>query len=326
MTLTLTNEQWPVAGTFRIARGVQTQVPLLIAELRDGPHVGRGEAAGVNYHDETVASMRAQIEAVRTEVEAGLDRMALLDLLPAGGARNALDCALWDLEAKRTGTPAWQLAQQGPPDPLTTAYTISLDTPEAMAAKARAHATYRLLKVKLGTAEDDVERIRLIREAAPEAALIVDANEGWTFEQVEAYAPALHELGVLLIEQPLPDGQDEALSAYRGPVPLCADESCQTSASLDALSPGYAYVNIKLDKTGGLTEAFHLLRAAQARNLGLMVGCMLGTSLGMAPAFLIGQHCRFVDLDGPLLQAKDRTPGIRYNGSTMHAPPPELWG
>lgn len=326
MTLTTHLEEWPIDGVFRISREAYDVTPVVMVELTADGITGRGEACGVRYHGETQASIAEQIDGVRVQVEAGLSREALQSLLPPGGARNAIDCALWDLEAKRSGTPAWQLAGLDEPQPLTTAYTFGLDDPAALREKVKARAGYRLFKIKLGTAEGDVDRVRAVRDAAPDATLIVDANEGWSYDQLMAYALDLNHLGVRLIEQPLPAGSDAALDAYDGPVPLCADESCQTTASLVGLSPGYAFVNIKLDKTGGLTEALRLMRAAEQQGRRLMVGCMVGTSLSMAPATLVAQRCEFVDLDGPLLQRDDRDPAIRYEGSTLHPPPRALWG
>ncbi len=258
-------------------------------------------------------------------VEGGADRRELAAALPAGAARNALDCALWDLEAKRRREPVWRLAGLPEPRPVLTAYTLSLDTPERMAEAARAAAGRPLLKLKLG-GEGDLDRVAAVRAAAPDAALIADANEAWTPDQLRRWLPELAALGVELIEQPLPAGQDAALAGIARPVPICADESCHDSASLDALVGRYDYVNLKLDKTGGLTEARRAAAKAQELGFGLMVGCMVATSLAMAPAALLAQLARYADLDGPLLLAKDREPGLRYEGSLLHPPEAALWG
>ena len=255
----------------------------------------------------------------------GLDRVALQDRLPPGAARNALDCAFWDLEAKRTGTPVWRLAGLAEPRPAATAYTISLGAPEAMREKAAENADRPLLKIKLG-ADGDLQRVRAARAGAPNARLIVDANEGWTLAQYQALAPELARLGVALVEQPLPAADDCALAGVERPVPVCADESCHGLNSLPKLARKYDAVNIKLDKTGGLTEALRLKRQAEAEGFRIMVGCMLGTSLAMAPAFLLTEGVDFIDLDGPLLLAKDREAPIRYAGSLMFPASAALWG
>jgi L-alanine-DL-glutamate epimerase-like enolase superfamily enzyme len=265
------------------------------------------------------------MEAMASAVADGLDRDALQSRMPPGAARNALDAALWDIEAKETGKPAHRLAGIEPPRALVTAYTLGLDSPEAMGRAAAEEATRPLLKIKL-TGEGDLDRVRAIRAAAPHARLIVDANEGWTPQHFERYSGALAELGVALIEQPLPAGQDSALADLPHPIPVCADESCHTREDLTALRGRYEFVNIKLDKTGGLTEALLLADAARAAGFGLMVGCMIGTSLAMAPATLVAQQAEFVDLDAPLLLAHDRQPGLRYDGSTVFPPKPSLWG
>ena len=260
------------------------------------------------------------------DLESGrLDRTGLQDALSAGAARNALDCAFWDLEAKRSRKRAWALAGLDRPAPVETAYTIGLDTPAAMGAKARANAYRPLLKVKL-TGAEDLDRVAAVRENAPHARLIVDANEGWRPDQVEPLSRALQKLHVQLIEQPLPAGQDEALAGLARPIPLCADESCHTRADLGRLAGLYDAVNIKLDKAGGLTEALRLRDAAARLGLGVMVGCMVSTSLAMAPAVLAAQGADFADLDGPLLLARDRSPALRYEGSIVYPPEPGLWG
>jgi L-alanine-DL-glutamate epimerase-like enolase superfamily enzyme len=327
--LTATRETWPVAGVFRIARGAVTEVEVIVVEVEDNGLVGRGEGCPEARYREGAAHSLEQLESVRRHAEAGLDRAELQDLLPAGAARNALDCALWDLEAKRRDSPAWRVAGLNGMQELLTAYTISLDRPEVMGEKAKASSDRPLLKIKLGGeggAQSDIARVEAVRKGAPEARLIVDANEAWSLDQLREVAPRLAELGVQLIEQPLPSSADAALEGYRGPVPLAADESCIHRGSLPAVRGRYQFVNIKLDKTGGLTEALALADAAKKDGLRLMVGCMLGTSLAMAPAALIGQSCEFVDLDGPLLLAKDRVPCIRYDQGVMLPAPRELWG
>jgi L-alanine-DL-glutamate epimerase-like enolase superfamily enzyme len=267
----------------------------------------------------------AQVEAARPAIEAGADRAALQSLLPPGAARNALDCALWDLEAKRAGVRAWTLAGRERLDPVRTAYTLSLAPPEAMAAAARAVASRPLLKLKIGGA-DDLDRVAAVRAAAPKTGLIVDANEALDFESLRRLAPEFARLGVMLIEQPLPAGEDADLEGWPSPVPLCADESLHTRAELADCARRYGCINIKLDKAGGLTEALALKAEALALGLEIMAGCMVATSLAMAPALLVAQGAAFVDLDGPLLLARDREPGLLYLGSMIESPPPELWG
>jgi L-alanine-DL-glutamate epimerase-like enolase superfamily enzyme len=325
MRLATRAETWPLAAAFTISRGSRTETAVLVVELDDGTVRGRGEAVPNARYGETIALVEAQIRAAAPAFERGCDRTALQALLPHGAARNALDCALWDLEAKRAGKPAWVLAGLPEPKKLITAYTLSLGTPEAMAAAASAHAHRPVLKLKLGGA-GDIERVRAVRAAAPASQLIADANEAWTPDQCAPLMAGLAALGVALIEQPLPAGQDDVLATIARPVPICADESCHDRSGLAALRARYDYVNIKLDKTGGLTEALALAADAKALGFGLMVGCMVGTSLGMAPAHLIGQLCTFVDIDAPLLLAKDRADGLVYDGSTVAPPTPVLWG
>jgi L-alanine-DL-glutamate epimerase-like enolase superfamily enzyme len=327
-TLEIVRESWPVRGEFVIARGAKRAVEVLVVKLQaqDGA-VGRGECRPYERYGESPDSVAAQIAGVSADIKAGLDRAGLIDRLPPGAARNALDCALWDLEAKRTGRPVWDLAGLPEPGSAVTAYTVSLGPPQAMAEAAREAAGRPLLKLKLGGEGDgDVERVAAVREAAPEARLIVDANEGWTADRLTRYAGPFAELGVELIEQPLPAGADDALAGYDGPVPLCADESAHDRASLPALAGRYAAVNVKLDKTGGLTEALALDAAARAAGFRVMVGCMLATSLALAPALLVAQRADWVDLDGPLLLAEDRTPGLRFAGSNVFPADPALWG
>lgn len=315
----------PFAQPFRIAYQTSTNAPAIIVELTEMTLVGRGEALGVGYHGETVESMKAQVKSIAAALSRGISRTELSQLLPAGGARNAVDCALWDLEAKRSGKRAWELAGMRSVKGLITDYTVGLDTSEHMAKTAAALRQYPKLKLKL-SGEGDLERVMAVQAARPDAEIIVDANQAWTERQLRELAPSFAEIGVRLIEQPLPVGQDGVLSGYTCPVPLCADESCQTSESLDELVGRYQYINIKLDKAGGLTEALRLVCEAQRHQLKLMVGCMAGSSLSMAPAFIVGQFCEFVDLDGPLLSACDIDHAIRYEGGSMYPPDRELWG
>jgi L-alanine-DL-glutamate epimerase-like enolase superfamily enzyme len=324
-TLDARAETWPIAGRFVISRGARTEARVVVAEIGDSPHHGRGECVPYGRYDETIDSVLAQIEGLRGRVAEGLDRASLQGLLPPGGARNALDCALWDLEAKRAGVRAWVLAGRTRLDPIKTAYTISLGEPEAMAESARANAHRPMLKLKIGGAHD-LERVEAVRSAAPRSRLIVDANEALDFDTLKRLAPELVKLDVKLLEQPLPAAEDAVLEGWASPLPLCADESLHTRAELDACARRYSHINIKLDKTGGLTEALALLAAARARGVEVMVGCMVGTSLGIAPAMILAQGLSFVDLDAPLLLAKDREPGLNVIGSMIEPPAPELWG
>ena len=323
--LTVRLEAWPLASAFRISRGAKTEAHVIVAEITDGPHAGRGEAVPYPRYDETPEGTREEIESVRNPVEDGLTREGLLEALPPGAARNALDCALWDLEAKQAGQPAWALAGLAAPRPCVTAVTLSLDTPENMGKAAALHAHLPLLKLKV-TGEGDADRIRVVRENAPGARLIVDANEGWTPPMLDDLLPALAALGVEMVEQPLRAADDAALEGRRLALPLCADESCHTRADLPRLKGRYPMVNIKLDKTGGLTEALALANEARIMGFRIMVGSMVGTSLAMAPAALLAGYADYVDLDGPLLLARDRTPGLRYDGAVMAPPEPALWG
>lgn len=316
---------WPFKSTFRFAYRVQTHAETIQVRLREGPLVGRGEALGVSYHGETVDSMLAQLTELEKKIAPSISRGDLQDMLPPGGARNAVDCALWDLDAKRARRRAWELAGLHSPAVLVTAYTLSVDTPHAMAKAAAAAQQYSLLKLKLD-GDCDLERVKAVRVARPDVRLIVDANQSWNERHLHDLVPKLAALGVELIEQPLAAGKDHVLAGIRSPVPLCADESCQTRQSLPSLLGKYEFINIKLDKAGGLTEALALAQEALAKNLKLMVGCMAGSSLSMAPAFIIGQLCAFVDLDGPLLSSADVPNPLRYEGSRMHPPEPALWG
>ena len=325
MQVEIRRVDWPYTSVFRISYREQTHAETALIELKDGNLVGRGEAMGVSYHGETADSIIAQLKEIAGKLSRGITRKELQSLLPPSGARNAADCALWDLEAKRSGRPAWALAGMSSVAPIITDFTLSLDTPEAMALAAQAAGNFTMLKLKLA-GDGDIDRVSAVRAARPDVELIVDANQAWTERQLREFTPELAELGVKLIEQPLPAGRDEALAGFESPIPLCADESCQTTASLPSLAGKYQYVNIKLDKTGGLTEALALAREARARNFGLMVGCMGGSSLSMAPAFIVAQFCTFVDLDGPLLASSDVGNPIRYEGGTMHVPEAKLWG
>jgi L-alanine-DL-glutamate epimerase-like enolase superfamily enzyme len=325
-TLTVRREVFPIRGTFRISRGAKTEAHVVVAEIEDGGVIGRGECVPYARYGESIDGVVEQIESVVSAIGAGMEQEELLSALPAGAARNAVDCALWDLACKLTGQPIWQVADlDAPLEPVVTAYTLSLDTVENMAAAARASANRPLLKLKL-TGDGDLERVRAVRENAAHARLIVDANEGWTVEHLKRFGDAFADLKVELIEQPLPAGDDEALFGVECPVPLGADESCHDRGTLDELRGKYQVVNIKLDKTGGLTEALRLKADAGDAGFRIMVGCMLASSLAMAPGVVIAQGADLVDLDGPLLLAKDRIPGLKYEGETVFPPEAELWG
>ena len=323
--LTVTTERFPIAGAFTIARGSRTEAVVVVATITDGALVGRGECVPYARYGESVESVAMEIAALGGAVASGFGTNDLLEHMKPGAARNALDCALWDFEAKRTGTPVWRLADLPEPVAVVTAYTLSLGEPEAMEAAARGAAHRPLLKVKLGGAGDPA-RIAAVRRGAPGSRLIVDANEAWRAETLSENLAACAAAGVELIEQPLPAGEDDALDGLATSIPICADESLHDRAGLDALAKRYAAINIKLDKAGGLTEAMLLMREARARGLKTMVGCMVGSSLAMAPAMLIAGQADFVDLDGPLLLARDREPGLVYEGSEVRPPEPGLWG
>jgi len=319
-------EHWPIRGGFTISRGSKTEAVVVVASVSDGRHhTGRGECVPYARYGESVEGVEAAIEACARPIANGLSRAGLATLLPAGAARNALDCALWDLEAKRSGRSAAALAGIGRLHPVPTAFTISLAAPETMAARARAASAHPLLKLKLG-GEGDAERLLAVRAAVPQTRLIADANEAWQPHETESLLAIAAAVCVELVEQPLPAGNDDLLQHIKRPVPVCADESVHDRASLETIAERYDAVNIKLDKTGGLTEA--LLVAARARALGLkiMVGSMVATSLAMAPALLLAQDADFVDLDGPLLLARDRVPGLTYDAGQVFPPEPELWG
>jgi L-alanine-DL-glutamate epimerase-like enolase superfamily enzyme len=321
MQIDVTRDVFKLAQVFTIARGSRTEAQVLTVKLNDGQHVGWGECVPYARYGESLQSVTDEI----TGLPDAFSRFDLYDLLPAGAARNAVDCALWDLEAKRAGNPVWELAGLEAPGPEITAYTLSLDTPEAMKAQAALHAFRPLLKIKLGT-PDDMPRLEAVRAGAPKSTIIVDANEGWSAEVYADLAPHLVRLGVELVEQPLPAGEDHALLGMQRPVPVCADESCHDRSSLADLKGKYDVVNIKLDKTGGLTEALALRDAAIAQGYEVMVGCMVGSSLAMAPATLVAQGASVVDLDGPLLLAEDRDEPLIFDNAGVHPPSATLWG
>ncbi|MGD9539918.1 N-acetyl-D-Glu racemase DgcA [Methylocystis sp.] len=323
--LSVAVETYPIAGRFVISRGAKTEAVVVTATLTESRGVGRGECVPYARYGESVDSVVATIESVRAALEAGADRADLQRLLPAGAARNALDCALWDLEAKLSGAPAYATAGFDALSPLVTAYTISVGAPEEMRAAAAKAADRPLLKIKLA-GEGDEARLAAVRAGAPDSTLIVDANESWDEESLPRRLAICADYDVALVEQPLPAGRDEALASLAHVVPICADESVHDRASLAPLKGRYDAINVKLDKTGGLTEALALCRAAQDVGFSIMAGCMVGTSLAMAPAALVGQMANFVDLDGPLLLARDRIPGLLYEGSTLLPPAANLWG
>ena len=319
--ITIARDTFPLAQVFTISRGSRTEAHVISVCITRNGHVGRGECVPYARYGETMESVEAQIAGLSSDV----DRAGLVEALPPGAARNAVDCALWDLEAKAAGKRVWELAKMAEPGPEITAYTLSLDTPEAMEKQARENAGRPLLKIKLGT-PDDMPRLEAVRRGAPEAAIIVDANEGWTAEVYSELAPYMVRLGVKMVEQPLPAGEDGVLAEIERPLPVCADESCHDRASLPGLKGKYDMVNIKLDKTGGLTEALALREAALAEGYGIMVGCMVGSSLAMAPAVLVAQGAGVVDLDGPLLLAEDRAAPLRYDAAGVHPSEAALWG
>ncbi len=323
--LTVTRRAWPLTRPFMTAHGVETTVDVVVAEISDVESRGRGEGVPLRRYGESIDSVVAALDAMKGAVFSGLNRDTLQQALPPGAARNALDCAFWDIDAKRAYRSVAELAGLGAARPLMTTFTVAFDTPDKMAELAAANRTRPLLKLELG-GDGDVERVRAVRQAAPAARLIVDANESWNEPQLGDYMPTLVDLRVALIEQPLPAGADDALARLDCPIPLCADESCRTRADLDRLDGKYAAINIKLDKAGGLTEALALAEAAKRRGLRIMVGGVISTSLGIAPALLVAQQAEIVDLDGPLRLALDRGAGLRYDGSTIHPPDPKLWG
>ena len=317
-------ETFPIAGGFTISRGTKTQAAVITCTISEAGHSGRGECVPYARYGETLEGVLADIQAMAPAIAEGLTRADLQSAMKPGAARNAVDCALWDLEAKRAGTTVAAMLSLSP-QPLITAYTLSLGEPEAMAAKAAENAARPLLKVKVGTG-NDIARIRAVTAAAPNSAIILDANEGWPEDVLAEHMAVCAECGIKLIEQPLPAGRDSALASIQRLVPVCADESVHTGGDLAALADRYDAINIKLDKTGGLTEALAMKLAAEKLGFRIMVGCMVGSSLAMAPALLVAQGADFVDLDGPLLLATDRDPALTYEGSTVFPPQSALWG
>ncbi|WP_171238785.1 N-acetyl-D-Glu racemase DgcA [Ruegeria sp. HKCCA5763] len=321
MQIEVSRDVFRLAQVFTISRGSRTEAKVLTVRISDGTYQGWGECVPYARYDETLESVEAEIAGLPAE----FTRQSLMDLLPAGAARNAVDCALWDLECKRAGKRVWELAGLPVPGPEITAYTLSLDTPEAMRAQAADNAHRPLLKIKLGT-PDDMPRLEAVRAGTPKSKIIVDANEGWSAEVYADLAPHLVRLGVALVEQPLPAGDDDALIGMDRPVPVCADESCHDRNSLPKLKGKYDVINIKLDKTGGLTEALELRKAAIAQGYDIMVGCMVGSSLAMAPATLLAQGAMVTDLDGPLLLAEDRDTPLIFDDAGVHPSVSALWG
>ncbi|MBB3464653.1 N-acetyl-D-Glu racemase DgcA [Rhizobium sp. BK377] len=316
---------FPIAGTFTISRGAKTSAEVITCTLTESGAKGWGECVPYRRYGETTESVMAHIEAARPLIEDGISRAALLHAMPPGAARNAVDCALWDLETKLSGRSVADRLDLRKLKPLTTAYTISLGEPDVMAAQAREHAQRPLLKVKVGT-DDDESRIRAVRAAAPNSAIILDANEGWPEDRLEHHLRIAAEANVALVEQPLPAGRDDMLAEIARHILVCADESVHHTGDLASLADRYDAINIKLDKTGGLTEALEMKEEAQRLGFSIMIGCMVGTSLAMAPAVLLAQDADFVDLDGPLLLARDREPGLNYAGSLVFPPEGSLWG
>jgi L-alanine-DL-glutamate epimerase-like enolase superfamily enzyme len=325
-TLNVVTEKFPIAGQFTIARGSKTEAAVVLVSISVNGITGRGECVPYNRYGESLESVTAQIEKIRFEIEKGISRTKLSELLPAGAARNAVDCALWDLEAKVSGVPAYKTAGIESLHPVKTAYTISLGDVATMREATKKANARPILKIKLGGADGDIERIYAIREEAPDSVLIADANEGWTEKNIEAHLEACLKAGFSLVEQPLPVAKDEFLRSIPHPVAICADESVHGLNGLERLQGLYEYVNIKLDKTGGLTDALVLEKASRKLGFKVMIGCMVGTSLAMAPAMLLAMKAEFVDLDGPLLLAKDREGGLRFEESLIYPPEPALWG
>ena len=317
-------EIWPLKEPFRISRGSRTEAQVIIVTVRNGAHTGRGECVPIARYDQTTDSVLAQIESIKAEKS--LDRYVLQKLLPAGAARNGFDCALWDLEAKVSGKRVWELANVPIVPEVETSFTISLDMPEKMATAAKAAASSPILKLKLGGDSSDLARVEAVREATPTARLLIDANESWCPEHYCKIVPTLNNLRVELIEQPFPADSDEVLETLDHPIPVCADESCHTTRDLPRLANRYEVINVKLDKTGGLTEALLLCQRARASGFKLLIGCMVCTSLGIAPARLLVSAADYVDLDGSLLIARDRDHGLAYVSGRIGMPSRELWG
>jgi L-alanine-DL-glutamate epimerase-like enolase superfamily enzyme len=325
MKVNLLDESWLIEGSFTISRGSRTHANVVVVELQHDQYVGRGECVPYARYGESIESVIAALAALKEKIAAGLTRQEVQSLLPAGAARNALDCAYWDLACKKSGLRIWQQLEVSTPEPLVTAFTLSLDTPARMKDAAIKNAHRPLLKLKLA-GEGDVERVTAVREGSPNARIIVDANEGWNEQQYLTMVPELVKLGVEMIEQPFPASDDAALEHLPRPITLCADESCHDRSSLKHIIGRYDMINIKLDKTGGLTEAIALKEEAVKAGLQIMVGCMVATSLAMAPAFIVAQGTQVVDLDGPLLLAEDRQHGIKFDGSVMNIYQAALWG
>lgn len=318
-------ERLPLERPFRISRGVKTVAEVVTVELREGGCVGRGEAVPYARYDETPDAVAAQIAAVAPALREGATRADLAALLPPGAARNAVDCALWDLDAALSGRSVGSMTGWGDPGPVETALTVSLDSPASMAAATAAMVGARLIKVKVD-ASDPFEAIRAVRGSAADARLIVDPNESWDMSLLERIQPLLEELSVAFVEQPLPAGEDACLEGFRPRIPICADESCHTADDLETLKTRYGMVNIKLDKTGGLTGAIELLAAARALDLGVMVGCMVSSSLSIAPALHVAARADFADLDGPIWLAQDRAGGVTLRDGLLWPPSPGFWG
>jgi L-alanine-DL-glutamate epimerase-like enolase superfamily enzyme len=325
LRLELSLEQWPLVSPFRITGYTWESIPVLLVRLEKDGQVGQGEAAGVYYKNDTPASMLTQIESQRRTIEAGITRDGVQSLLPRGGARNALDCALWDLEAKLSGRAAWQIAGLTKPRPLLTTFTCGADEPDKMAGAARGYSSARAIKLKLTGQPIDADRVRAVRAARADVWLGVDANQGFTRESLDRLMPTLTDMNVALIEQPFPIGQEALLDGFESPIPLAADESAQGVADVAGLAKRFNVVNIKLDKCGGLTEGLAMAGAARELGLDCMVGNMMGSSLAMAPAFLVGQLCKVVDLDGPIFQKTDRAVTVQYTDGCITCPP-KLWG
>ena len=327
LRFSVAEQVWPLQQPFRIARGSRTEIQVLVLTITDGEHTGRGEGVPSKRYNEDIASATASLEKVFPKIEAGgADPRQFQSLLPPSAARNALDCALWDLQAKRTGKRVWELANIVVSDAAVTALTISLNPPENMAADVRTNLAAPVLKLKLGGDELDFERVEAVRQAAPAARLIIDANESWSPEHYTRVVPGLKDLRVELVEQPFPEKEDDVLKTLDHPIPVYADESCHTSADLPRLEPLYDGINVKLDKTGGLTEGLRLTERAHETGFGILIGCMVGTSLGMAPARLLAGQADFLDLDGPLLLARDQPHGLNYERGNIGLPSPALWG
>jgi len=324
LTIESCEEIWPLKQPFRISRGTRTEAQVIVVAVSDGDHIGRGECVPVGRYNQSTASVLAQIESVKAD--GNLNRQSLQEQLPAGAARNALDCALWDLEAKISGKPTWELANVQVVPEVETSFTISLDTPEKMGASAKANANLPILKLKLGGDNPDLARVAAVREAAPSVRLLIDANESWSPEHYRKIVPGLKQLGVELIEQPFAALADDVLETLDHPIPVCADESCHTAADLSRLTNRYEAINVKLDKTGGLTEALRLCERARSSGFKLLTGCMVCTSLGIAPARLLATFANWIDLDGPLLLARDRDHPVPYINGRMGIPPHDLWG